>query len=385
MDIRIIGSLEEVEPAHWDRLAGEHCPFTRHAFLVALERHGCVGQHFGWLPQHLLAYEGGQLLGAVPMYIKDNSYGEFVFDWAWADAYARAGLHYYPKLVAAIPYTPATGPRLLIKGTGAPRAAIAQALIAAALRHAQSLGLSSLHWLFTDAQDTARLAEAGLMLREGCQFHWQNRHPEGRPYRDFDDFLATFSAAKRKKVRRERRRVREQGVTLEVLHGSEIAEAQWRIYHDLYADTFIRKGGTATLSLNFFRELGHSMPDSVVLVLARYAQKYVAAAFNLRGSDTLYGRHWGCSADFHSLHFEACYYQGLEYCIRHGLQRFEPGAQGEHKVSRGFLPTPVWSAHWIAHPAFRDAIGDFLERERRSMAYYRRDLSAHTPYKTCRE
>ncbi len=386
MDIRIIGNLEEVAPADWDRLAGERNPFTRHAFLVALERHGCVGERFGWLPQHLLAYENGRLVGAVPMYLKTNSYGEFVFDWAWADAYERAGLRYYPKLVVAIPYTPATGPRLLVEGSGVAREPIARALSEAALEHARTLGLSSLHWLFTDREDTALLADNGLMLREGCQFHWENRHPaEDRSYRDFEDFLSTFSADKRKKVRRERRRVTEQDVVLEVLHGDAITETQWRIYHDFYTDTFARKGGIATLSLDFFRELGRTMPANVVLVLARHADEYVAAAFNLRGTDTLYGRHWGCNADFHSLHFEACYYQGLDYCIRHGLQRFEPGAQGEHKISRGFLPTPTWSAHWIAHPAFRDAVGDFLDRERHGMAYYRDELAGHTPYKACED
>ncbi len=375
MDVKVIGSIDEVDADHWNALAGHDNPFVRHEFLAALERNGCVGERFGWYPQHLLAVDGERIVGAVPLYLKDNSYGEFVFDWSWADAYQRSGLDYYPKAVVSVPYTPATGPRLLVADT-ANANEIADTLIGAALMHAQQLKLSSLHWLFTDEYDTQRLARHGLMLRLGCQFHWSNPG-----YRDFDEFLSTLTAQKRKKIKRERRCVVEQDIELEVLHGDAISDEQWLAYHRFYTDTFDKRGGLATLSLDFFREIGRTMSDNVVLVFARHADRPVAAAFNVRGETTLYGRHWGCDADFHSLHFEACYYQGLEYCIANGLQRFEPGAQGEHKITRGFMPTATWSAHWIANEAFGAAIGQFVEREQRAVREYMQTLSEHSPYR----
>ncbi len=372
--ISIAEGLQGVSREAWNALQGTANPFLRHEFLSALERHEAVGPRFGWLPQYLLAHAGERLVGALPMYAKYNSYGEFVFDWAWADAYERHGLRYYPKLVVAVPYTPVTGARILL-AADAPEA-LREHLIDAALAHARELGVSSLHWLFTLPEEARTLAQRDLLRRDDLQFHWENRG-----YRDFEDFLATFSAKKRKNVRQERRRVREQGIEFQVLHGGEIDAEQWRIYHDFYQDTFLRLGGVPTLSRGFFEELGRSMPENVVLVLARHRGRDVAAAFSLRGPDTLYGRHWGCSEDFDALHFEACYYQGLDYCIRHGLQRFEPGAQGEHKVSRGFLPVRTRSAHWIAHAGFRSAIADFVERERSSLDYYETELRGHSPYK----
>ncbi|MEO5572903.1 MAG: GNAT family N-acetyltransferase [Gammaproteobacteria bacterium] len=377
MQLVVLSNIDDVSPADWNALAGEANPFLHHEFLAALEHHQCVGDKAGWLPQHLLMHEGNRLLGAVPMYLKNNSYGEFVFDWAWAEAYQRAGLRYYPKLVVAIPYTPATGPRLLL-ANGAERHAIADGLILGALEHARKLNVSSLHWLFTSDEDTQRLEHHGLMRRTGCQFHWQNNN-----YRDFDDFLSGFSAEKRKKVKRERRRVSESGVEIEVLHGDQISAAQWEIFHHFYSSTFWKHGGIASLTLEFFQELGRTMPTQVVLILAKYDGRYVAGAFNLRGSDTLYGRHWGCVEEFHSLHFEACYYRAIDYCIAHGLQRFEAGAQGEHKLSRGFLPSPTWSAHWLSHPAFGRAIEDFLGHETDQMEYYMDALGAHSPFKNC--
>lgn len=375
MQLRIVDKLEEIPAADWNALVGERNPFLAHEFLSALERHDCVGERFGWLPQHLLAYSNDKLVGAVPLYLKDNSYGEMVFDWAWAEAYQRAGLPYYPKAVVAIPYTPATGPRLLLH----PQADAEQAsmlLIEGALELCRNFQLSSLHWLFTNAADTARLQARGFMLRKGVQFHWHNQG-----YRDFDAFLATFTAEKRKKLKRERRRVSEQNIELRVVHGHEASAEQWQIAHAFYASTFDRKSGMATLSLNFFRELGRTMGERVVLVFAYAGERAVACAINLRGSDALYGRHWGCSEDYHSLHFEACYYQGIDYCIRHGLQLFEPGAQGEHKVSRGFVPTDTWSAHWVADEKFRVAITDYVQREERAMTEYADALREHVPYR----
>ncbi len=369
-------SLEEIPPADWNALSGGRDPFLRHEFLVALERHGCVGERFGWLPRHIAAYDDtGVLIGAVPLYLKDNSYGEFVFDWAWADAYARNGIDYYPKLVSAIPYTPATGSRLLI-AVGADGAAVSHALIDATLELARELDVSSLHWLFTPSEQTELLESHGLMRRTGCQFHWHNHG-----YRDFNDFLDTFSSAKRKKVKQERRHVSDAGIALEVLHGNAMSESQWHILHGFYCSTFERKSGMPTLTLPFFLEISRTMGESLVLVMARHHGEYVAGAICLRGTDTLYGRHWGCSADYNSLHFEACYYQGIDYCIQQGLRLFEPGAQGEHKISRGFMPTPTWSAHWIAHEGFRDILARYTAQETAHTLEYINELAQHAPYK----
>ena len=376
MQFKIIESLQSIKADDWNRVAGTDYPFTRHEFLLALEQNDCVGEKFGWWPRFVVAYDNDKLVGAVPVYLKDNSYGEFVFDWSWADAYKRAGLDYYPKYVVSIPYTPASGPRILVDAAHEQQTEIRQGLVQAVQQLAEQSGVSSLHWLFTDARDTVLLKEQGLMLRLGCQFHWTNHE-----YKNFDDYLLTFSAAKRKKIKRERRRAEEQGIKLEVLHGNEMSDEQWQVYHHFYLDTFDRKWGMATLSLGFFKQLGRTMPNNVVVVFAKFQGQYVASAFNIKGEHTLYGRHWGCNADFHSLHFEACYYQGLDYCIKHGLQHFEPGAQGEHKISRGFLPTRTWSAHWIAHPEFKQAITAFCMQEQREMELYIEELNSHSPFK----
>jgi len=376
MQFDIATTLETIPAAEWDALVEDDNPFARHAFLVALERHGAVGEAFGWWPRYLLARDGGRLVGAVPLYLKDNSYGELVFDWAWAEAYERAGLAYYPKLVAAIPYTPASGRRLLT-GNGPGAETVARGLIDAAVDLARDLGVSSLHWLFTDTRDTALLeAHPQHHLRLGVQFHW---HDAG--YADFDDYLGALTASKRKKIRQERRRVREQGIELRRLHGDEVSSEQWSLWHRFYTSTFDRKWGHATLSEGFFREIGQTMPRNVLLVLARHEGETVAGAFCLRGNRTLYGRHWGCTRHLDQLHFEACYYQGLEYCLEQGLTRFEPGAQGEHKIARGFLPARTWSAHWIADPAWRERIRQFLAHERAAMEDHIAELAGHSPFR----
>ena len=376
MQIAIIDNLAEVPAAEWNALVHADNPFARHEFLIAMERHDAVGRTFGWYPQYLLARDNGKLVGAAPMYLKDNSYGELVFDWAWADAYQRSGLAYYPKLVVAIPYTPATGQRLLVLPQSDYQT-VAQAMITAASEHARNLQVSSLHWLFTNEQDTALFKQQpDYLLRLGCQFHWHNQG-----YQSFEDYLSHFSSSKRKKIRQERRRIKDQGIGLEVLHGDEASEEQWRIYHRFYTSTFDRKYGYATFSLGFFQEIAHTMPRNIVLVLAKHQDEYVAGAFNVRGTETLYGRHWGCSQAFHSLHFEACYYQGLEYCINKGMQRFEPGAQGEHKIARGFLPAKTWSAHWIADERFKSPIKQFVNHELKGMEHYIAELHEHSPFK----
>ena len=376
---KIIGSLNEVSCDAWNALSGTRIPFLSYEFLSALEKHHCVGESTGWIPQHVLIYENETLLGAMPQYLKTNSYGELVFDWAWAEAYQRSGLNYYPKLVSAIPYTPATGPRLLIS-PDAERNIIAPRLIQAALEYAKQHSISSLHCLFPHAEDLQQFEQQVLMIRLGCQFHWNNL-PGEQHYRDFDDYLDHFTSSKRKKIRRERRQVTESGVTLQRLHGNELSDEQWQSVHRHYCSTFDRLSGYATLSLDFFRELSQTMPQQLIVMLAEHDGKSVASAICFRDDNTLYGRHWGCDAHFQNLHFEACYYQGLEYCIEHKLQRFDPGAQGEHKISRGFLPTPTWSAHWIADPTFKNAIADFLQRETLGMQHYIKELNEHSPFK----
>ena len=376
MRTAILDSIDSVTAAEWNRVTGTAHPFLRHEFLAALERHDCVGERYGWLPRHAAAIdEDGRLCGVVPLYLKHNSYGEFVFDWAWADAFQRAGLPYYPKLVSSIPYTPVTGARILV-APDADHASVAQALVDAALSLTEAAGASSLHWLFTSDADTDWLVERGLLRRTGCHFHWRNDN-----YSSFEDFLARLSSRKRKKIRRERRYVAEAGIRMQILHGDTATHDQWRAMHDFYRSTFEKKSGIPTLSLAFFEEISRTMGDQVVLVFALLDERPVAGAIMLRGATALYGRHWGCLADYHSLHFETCYYQGIEYAINHGLELFEPGAQGEHKISRGFLPTYTWSAHWIRDAQFRAAIAHYLEQEHALMVDYHDDLQRTSPFR----
>ncbi|NKN31624.1 GNAT family N-acetyltransferase [Marichromatium bheemlicum] len=371
------GAITEIPAASWDRLVGDDAPFLRHAFLAALEQHGCVGEALGWIPLHLALHDTeGVLCAAAPCYIKTNGYGEFVFDWAWAEAHHRQGLPYYPKLVVAAPYTPAVAPRILTAAADTNRPRHARALIEGARHLTERLGLSSMHWLFHTEQEGAPLAAQGFLPRLGCQFHW-HRHDE----HDFDDLLAQFTSAKRKQIRRERRRVTEAGLRLARLRGDQLSATEWATLHHLYCDTFTRLGGVPTLSLEFFAALGESMGESLLVVFCYQGARIVAAAFNLVGARTLYGRHWGCRDTFHSLHFEACYYQGLEHCIATGLDHFQPGAQGEHKISRGFLPTATWSSHWVADPELGVTIARALEHETRGMRAHLRRMQAHSPYR----
>jgi predicted N-acyltransferase len=372
----VIKRLAEIPADEWNRVAGSANPFLRHEFLAALERHNCVGEAFGWYPQHLVVFDdAGTLAGVAPMYIKDNSYGEFVFDWSWADAYHRAGKSYYPKLVSAIPYTPVTGPRLLVR-QDADRAAVTHLLVDTALALARQTHCSSLHWLFTGGEDTETLLDHGFMRRTGCHFHW---HDAG--YRSFEDFLSRLNSRKRKQIRRERRFVEEAGIRMQIIHGHEASEAQWQAMHRFYCSTFERKSGIPTLSLEFFLDISRRMGEQIVLVFAWLGAQAVAGAINLRSDKALYGRHWGCNGYYHSLHFETCYYQGIAYCIDNGLSLFEPGAQGEHKIIRGFLPTLTWSMHWVEDRRFRRAIAQFLSREHESMLDYRDDMGRNSPYR----
>ncbi len=377
MRIQFLDNLSELSASEWNALVPDRNPFLSHEFLSALERHRCVGEHTGWLPWHLVCRdESGRLLGAAPLYLKYNSYGEFVFDWGWAEAYRRQGLPYYPKLVGAIPYTPVSSPRLLLAPGQPDPQATARAMIDHVLEESRRRQLSSIHWLFPTTADLDPLLAQGFLHRLGCQFHWHNRG-----YRDFQDFLDAFTAKRRKNINRERRLVRDAGLELQRLSGHEATEAEWRALHGFYCSTFDRLGGVPTLTLPFFQEIAATLGDRIVLVLARSQGREIAGAISFRSDTTLYGRHWGCRSDYDSLHFEACYYQGLEHCIQTGLQRFEPGAQGEHKIYRGFLPALTHSAHWIAQPGFRSAVADFLARETPALRQYARELLQHSPYR----
>jgi|SRR5579884_585954 predicted N-acyltransferase len=374
MNIRFHASLEEIPAADWNALLPSDNPFLDHAFLCGLERHGCVRREFGWVPHHLALYRDDRLVAAAPLYRKFNSHGEYVFDWHWADAYVRHGLAYYPKLLCGVPYSPVTGPRLLT-GT-ADDGTLRRALTAALDAELERGGFSSAHVNFIDEADAAALAAAGWLARHDWQFHWQ-RQPG---WRDFADFLDALNAKKRKNLRQERARVARAGVRCEILHGNEIGEEDWRRLHRYYRATFHDKGNTPTLTLAFFRHLGAAMPQRVLGVFARRGADTIAGALLLRSRDTLYGRYWGCDEPVPGLHFEVCYYQGIEYCLRHGLSRFEPGAQGEHKLARGFLPAPTRSAHHLADARFRAAVGEALAREARLLERHHAELLRHSPY-----
>ena len=354
---RLVAGIDEIGNDEWDALLDADDPghpFLRHGFLRTLEATGCVGAGTGWEPRHLtLRDDAGRLRGAVPLYRKHHSFGEFVFDFAWAHAYHRLGLDYYPKLVAAIPFTPVTGPRLLAADDDT-RHALAETL--AGLPAAD--GASSLHLLFPRARDRAAAAAAGAVLRRDCHFLWHNRN-----YRDFDDFLARLSAKRRKQIRRERRRVTEAGIRVRTVLPEEVDDDLRERIYAFYARTYLIRGQAPYLTPDFFRRIETALPDRVRYFLACEGDRPVAAAFMLVGDDTLYGRHWGSLADYHSLHFETCYYAGIDYCIEHGLARFDAGAQGEHKIRRGFEPAATYSAHVVVEPALRGPIADFVGRE----------------------
>ncbi len=376
MRIEIAPGLASVPVADWNSLRGTEYPFLRHEFLLALEETGCVGGDSDWDPCHLLLRdEAGRLAGAMPLYRKTSSYGEFVFDWAWADAYRRAGLRYFPKLVSAIPFTPATSPRLLFAAHARP-GTVAAALLAGATELARQIGASSVHVLFPTVGETELLGRAGFLARKDCQFHWRNRG-----YTDFDAFLGEFTAEKRKKAKRERRRVAEAGISFVRLAGGEIDAALWQQLMPLYGSSFWRRGREPYLNPAFFTRISAVLPDNVLAIVALRQGEPVATALCFRSADTLYGRYWGSQGDYHSLHFETCYYQGIEYCIEQGLQSFEPGTQGEHKISRGFVPTETWSAHWLSHPQFGAAIDQYLDRERSQIDEYIEAASDHVPYR----
>ncbi len=369
--LRILDSLAGVESAQWNALSQGN-PTLAWEFLHSLHESGCASARAGWAPQYLTAWDGQNLAGAVPLYVKSHSYGEFVFDWAWADAYERNGLAYYPKLLAAVPFTPATGPRLLAADAGV-RARLAKAL----LETARGASVSSLHVLFPSGEDARLLREAGMMERSSVQFHWRNAG-----YATFEQFLGELSHDKRKKIRQERRRVADAGVTFRRATAREATEADWDFFTTCYRRTYREHRSTPYLNRAFFALLAQRMPDNVLLVIAELEGKRIAAALDLFAKDVLYGRYWGAVGFVPGLHFEACYYQGVEFCIERGIALFEGGAQGEHKHARGFLPEATRSFHWLAHPAFERAIDDYLAREGAHIESYVDELNDRSPFRS---
>ncbi len=378
--LRLHARIADVPADQWNALVRGRYPFLRHEFLHAMETHGCVGEEAGWIPRHIALYDAeDRLLGAMPLYEKHNSWGEFVFDYAWADAYHRAGLNYYPKLVNAVPFTPATGQRLLLP-EGDESALVAARLLDGSRQVMRQGEFSGVHSLFLDARDFALLSSEEALLRIDCQFHWHNHG-----YADFDAFLATLRPKKRKNIRQERRRVADAGVRLRRLDGHSASEQDWRDFTRLYRGIYDRKFGAPAFNLAFFLAVAEALPDQVLLVLAEAGGETVAGALMYHDDHTLYGRHWGCDRYFDGLHFEACYYQGIDFCIERGIALFDPGAQGEHKVARGFVPTETRSLHWIAEDPFRHAIADFVSRERRGVRGYMQAVEAHSPYRPAGE
>jgi predicted N-acyltransferase len=374
MQTRSLTRIDEVSAAEWNALVGDY-PFLRHEFLAALENTGCACTRSGWRPRHVVLRDAAGLAAAAPLYEKTHSWGEFVFDFSWARAAEQAGMRYYPKMVCAVPFTPTTGPRLLCRAD-VDAVEVRGLLLSQMRERAASVGASSVHALFLDAPARIACERQQWLMRRDCHFQWHNRG-----YGTFDDFLNTFSADKRKKARRERRRVLEQGIEFCTLRGDELDDRLIERVYAFHETTFIRHGHTPYLNVDFFARVARSLPDQFIVKLAMRGREPVAAAIFLRSADTLYGRYWGSGADYHSLHFEACYYQGIDYCIEHKLARFEPGTQGEHKLARGFEPALTWSAHWIADASLRRAIGAYLTREGDAIDAYATQADAHMPFR----
>lgn len=377
---RLLPSADAIGADVWDACANpegrtDPHPFTRHAFFAALERSGSAAAETGWRPVHLVLEREGKPRAILPLYLKGHSYGEYVFDQGWAEAFARAGGRYYPKLQASVPFTPVTGRRLLV-ARGEPLEETSQMLIGAAARAIEELDASSLHITFLSEDEAALAGRMGLLLRHDRQFHWHNRG-----YGSFDEFLADLSSAKRKTIRRERKAVMDEDVTFEWLTGGDISERHWDAFHDCYIETGRHKWGVPYLTREFFSRAGAEMAEQILLVMARACGRYVAGALNFFGEGVLYGRNWGATGYIPFLHFEACYYQAIDFAIAHGLARVEAGAQGPHKLLRGYLPVATRSAHLIAHPGLRRAVADYLAGEREAVARETDELAAFAPFR----
>lgn len=378
MQIEFIESIKNISEREWNSLIKSDYPFLQHSFLLTLEKCKCVGENTGWYPFHLLVREQEKIIGLMPMYIKTDSHGEFIFDWSWADAFYRNGVDYYPKLVSAIPFTPVTGPRLCLKNE-TKRKEISALIKESIKKISKELGLSSAHILFPDLLELNPYITSGFSLRTSYSFHWFNNN-----YKSFDNFLLDLTSRQRKNLKKERSKIAHQKILLERLSGEEINEETWSNFYQFYQLTYLKRGMQAYLNLDFFLEIASLMPQSLLLVIAKDISNnnLVAGALNFLDSKNLYGRYWGCIEEFDSLHFETCYYQGIEFCIEKEMQKFDPGVQGEHKIKRGFLPVETYSAHWIGDLRFKSAIDDFLLREREHILDYNERCKSLIPFKS---
>ncbi|MGF1768291.1 GNAT family N-acetyltransferase [Enterovibrio makurazakiensis] len=372
----VVSSIAEIAEEEWNALLPDDYPFARYAFFTTLEQSEVIGRKSGWLPQYLAVYHRNHLVGAMPCFLKTHPYGEYVFDWSWAEAYEDAGIEYYPKLICAIPFTPASGERLFVSPTHDQRAVRAY-LLGGMRSLANQLGCSGTHILFPTETSLSSITHYGYMERRAVQFHWFNRG-----YETFDNFLATLTSRRRKNIRKERKSISVQNVNVEIREGDDICPSDWQTFYRFYQRTYLKRSGhTGYLNQAFFEQLGASLTDNLVLALAFIDDEPVAGALYFKSTHTLYGRYWGCLAEYENLHFELCYYQGIEYCIKHGLHRFDAGAQGEHKLMRGFEPILTYSAHHLEHQGFHQAIGDYLQREHHLIQQYLEDAKAHLPYR----
>lgn len=376
MQISFIDSLSSINPQAWNQLCADDYPFVRHEFLAALEQSGSVGKGTGWQAQHLVVHEGDELIAAMPLYIKGHSYGEYVFDWAWADAYKRYGLNYYPKLISAIPFTPCVGTRLLVKNPALQQELLPHIIIAIK-SHAEKIQASSWHCLFPSVEVSAQLVAENIAQRVGVQFHWYNCD-----YKTWDDFVGAMNSRKRKNINKERRAVAEQGISFVTKTAENISAEDWALFYQFYCSTYLKRSGhNGYLTEAFFQLLGKNFAQHCLLVIAYQQDLPIAAALFFIDAKTIYGRYWGCAEEHEFLHFETCYYQGIEYAIKNGLQHFDGGAQGEHKIARGFEPVMTYSNHWLALPEFQQAIDNFLDAEKSSIENYIEDAKSYLPFK----
>lgn len=380
-ELKFVDSIAAIGAQDWNRLAGCENPFTRYEFLWALEKTGCTTDNTGWAPHHAAVYSGSegdesrQLVAVMPLYQKTNSYGEYVFDWSWASAYQNYGLNYYPKFVSAVPFTPSHGTRLFT-GDAVDRSDIAKLIFDGLKKKAESIGASSWHILFPTEEENQLFETIGIPARTACQFHWFNRD-----YTSFDDFLATLNSRKRKNIKRERQKIAERGTTFETLDGADISPEHWDTFYQFYQSTYMMRGMQGYLSQEFFAEIGRGMPEQLFMIVALDGELMIAAALFFKNSEKVFGRYWGSARDYQFLHFETCYYQGQEYCIQHKLKSFDSGAQGEHKIQRGFEPITTYSNHWIANEGFAQAINNFLDEERPHIEKYKEEASSLLPFK----
>ncbi len=377
MNVTFLSSINDIDQQQWNSLIDCDYPFITHQFLALLESSGSANEASGWIPFHLtLRDESNALLAIMPLYIKTHSWGEYVFDWSWAEAYQQHNLNYYPKFVSSIPFTPATGPRICIK-PGLDSTTILSVIINAIKHKANDLDISGWHLLFPEQQLSDQLAEMGLPQRHATQFHWFNRN-----YQNFEHFLLQLTSRKRKNISKERQHILDQNISHNILLGDEITRDDWELFYHFYHMTYLKRSGRAGyLTKSFFSDLSCHMPANVILVIANKSERPIAAALYFRSSDTLFGRYWGCLEEYQFLHFESCYYQGIELCIRLGLHKFDAGAQGEHKIQRGFEPIATWSNHWLQHPGFDSAVKAFIAEEATHIRQYITSCKAHLPFK----